>query len=113
MANEDAIPRVGNVGTIVEMSMKELVGSSLGNLNLSTTSALQIEFKLPNGLLQTVTSAVKNSPGSDGIMTFTDSAGAVFNSSNAQMGTWEARGVVNYSSGNTFKGSWAGFQVGE
>ena len=113
MANENAIPRVGNVGTIVEMSMKELVGSSLGNLNLSTTSALSIEFKLPNGVLQTVTSAVKNSPGSDGVMTFTDSAGAVFNSSNASMGTWEARGIVSYSSGNTFKGSWAGFQVGE
>ena len=113
MANEDAIPRVGNVGTIVEITMKELVGSSLGNLNLSTTSALSIEFKLPNGILQTITSAVKNSPGSDGIMTFTDSAGAVFNSSNASMGTWEARGIVTYSSGNTFKGSWAGFQVGE
>ena len=44
MANEDAIVRIGNKGTIVEVTMQELVGSTLGALNLSTTNAQQVEF---------------------------------------------------------------------
>ena len=42
MANEDAIVRIGNKGTIVEVTMQELVGSTLGALNLSTTNAQQV-----------------------------------------------------------------------
>ena len=113
MANEDAIVRVGNKGTIVEVTMQELVGSTLGALNLSTTNSLQVEFKRPDGSQHVVTGAVKNSPGSDGIIRYTDTAGAVFNHNDAIKGAWEARGVVGYSNGNTFKGSWSGFLVGE
>jgi hypothetical protein len=113
MANEDAIVRIGNVGTIVEVTMQELVGSTLGALNLSTTNSQQVEFKRPDGSQHIVTGAVKNSPGSDGIIRYTDTAGAVFNHNDAIKGAWEARGVVGYSNGNTFKGSWSGFLVGE
>ena len=113
MANEDAIVRIGNVGTIVEVTMQELVGSTLGALNLSTTNSQQVEFKSPDGSQHIVTGAVKNSPGSDGIIRYTDTAGAVFNHNDAIKGAWEARGVVGYSNGKTFKGSWGGILVGE
>ena len=113
MANEDAIVRIGNVGTIVEVTMQELVGSTLGALNLSTTNAQQVDCKRPDGSQHTVAGSVKNAPGTDGIIRYTDTSGTVFNHTDAIKGAWEARGIVAYSNGNTFKGSWTGFLVGE
>ena len=42
-----------------------------------------------------------------------DTGGSVFNHANAKRGRWKVRGIVNYASGNVFKGSWEPFTVGE
>ena len=48
-----------------------------------------------------------------GVLTYTDTGGSVFNHANAKRGRWKVRGIVNYASGNVFKGSWEPFTVGE
>jgi hypothetical protein len=113
MSYEEAVIRVGNKGTIIDITVYEVTGSNQSAVNLAQTNSQQMEFKRRNGSTQIVTASIKNSPGSDGVITYTDSAGTVFNHSNATKGTWEVRGIVNYASGNTFKGSWQGFTVGD
>jgi hypothetical protein len=88
-------------------------GNTQSALDLSAGNSYQMEFKRKNGTTQTVTGSIKNGSGSDGIMTYTDTAGAVFSHTDAKKGQWEVRGIINYANGNVFKGSWEGFTVGE
>ena len=112
---EDAVIRIGNKGTVIDVKMYSV--SSDGNtqtaLDLSAGNSYQIEFKRKDSTTQTVTATAKNGNGSDGILTYTDTNGVVFAHTSAKRGRWSVRGIINYASGNTFKGSWEGFTVGE
>jgi hypothetical protein len=113
MVYEDAIIRVGNKGTVIDVTVYDVNGNTQTALDLSQANSYQIEFARPNGSTQTVTGSVKNSPGSDGKVTYTDTNGVVFNHTLAKKGRWQVRGIVGYSNGNVFKGSWEGFTVGD
>ena len=113
MVYEDAVIRIGNKGTVFDITMYDVEGNTQSAVDLSTTTNQQLEFRRRNGSIQTVTATIKNSPGGDGIIRYTDTDGAVFNHSLAKRGRWAVRGVVTYANGNTFKGSWQGFTVGE
>ena len=64
---EDAIIRVGNKGTIIDITMYSV--SSDGNtqtaLDLSAGNSYQIEFKRKDSTTQVVTATVKNGSGTD------------------------------------------------
>ena len=115
MSYEDAVIRIGNKGTIIDITMYEVSanGSSATVVNLSQGNAFQFEFMRKDGSTQIVTATVKTGSGTDGVLTYTDTGGAVFNHANAKRGRWKVRGIVNYASGNVFKGSWEPFTVGE
>jgi len=112
---EDAVIRVGNKGTTVDITMYSVTGSTQTAVNLGNPagSTFQIEFKRKDNSTQLVTAAIKNSPGTDGVITYVDTDGSVFQNAKATKGRWTVRGVITYASGNTFKGSWQGFTVGE
>jgi hypothetical protein len=113
MVYEDALIRVGNKGTVVEITMYKVDNNVQTVLDLSQTNSLQMEFIRPDGSSQKVTSTKKNGLGTDGIMTYTDTNGTVFSHTSAKRGRWQVRGIVGYSGGNVFKGSPTGFTVGE
>ena len=110
---EDAVIRVGNRGTTVDITMYSVSGSTQTVLDLSQTSSQQIEFKRKDNSTHAVTAAIKTAPGSNGIITYVDTTGTVFAHAKATKGRWTVRGIVHYASGNVFKGSWQGFTVGE
>jgi len=112
---EDAVIRVGNKGTTVEITMYSVLGGSqtLVNLGSPAGSTFQIEFKRKDNSTQAVTATIKTAPGSDGVITYTDTDGTVFQNAKATKGRWTVRGIITYASGNVFKGSWQGFTVGE
>lgn len=113
MVYEDAVIRVGNKGTVFDITMYDIDGSTQTAVDLSTATTLNLEFRRRNGSIQSVVGAIKNAPGGDGIIRYTDSTGTVFAHSLAKRGRWAVRGVIIYANGNTFKGSWQGFTVGE
>ena len=112
---EDAIIRIGNKGTVIDVTMYSVSadGNTQTLLDLAQGNGYNLEFKRKDGTTQTVTATVKNGSGTDGVLTYTDTGGAVFAHAKAKRGRWEVRGIINYASGNTFKGSWEGFTVGE
>ena len=112
---EDAVIRIGNKGTVIDVTMYSVSadGNTQTLLDLSAGNSYNLEFKRRDGTTQSVSSAIKNGSGTDGVMTYTDSGGTVFANSVAKKGRWEVRGIINYASGNVFKGSWEGFTVGE
>lgn len=110
---EDAVIRVGNKGTTIDITMYTVTGNTQTALDLSQTNSQQIEFKRKDNSTHTVTAAIKNAPGSNGIITYVDTSGTVFAHAKATKGRWTVRGIVHYASGNVFKGSWQGFTVGE
>ena len=113
MVYEDATIRVGNKGTIIDVTMYEVVGDTQTVLNLAGAASFQFEFKRKNGSTHLVTATPKNGAGGDGILTYTDTTGTIFAHSLAKKGRWEVRGIVTYANANVFKGSWEGFTVGE
>ena len=113
MVYEDATIRVGNKGTIVDVTMYEVVGTTQTALNLSLAQSFQLEFKRRNGSTQLVTATKKNGTGADGVLTYIDTTGTVFAHSSAKKGRWSIRGIVTYANGNIFKGSWQSFTGGE
>ena len=113
MVYEDATIRVGNKGTIIDVTMYEVIANAQTVLNLAGASSFQFEFKRKNGSTHLVTATPKNGAGGDGILTYTDTTGTIFAHSLAKKGRWEVRGIVTYANANVFKGSWEGFTVGE
>ena len=97
--------RIGNIGTVIDVTLQTAGGTAV---NLSTSNALKIDMRKPDGELVELTGAVKNGSGTDGIITHTDSTG-VFN----KRGRWQARGRANFTGGDILKGSWVGFTVAE
>ena len=112
---EDAVVRVGNKGTTIEITMYSVTGSTQTPVNLGNPagSTFQVEFKRKDNSTQTKTATIKTAPGTDGVITFTDTDGDVFQNAKASKGRWTVRGIITYASGNVFKGSWQGFTVGE
>ena len=112
---EDAVIRIGNKGTVIDVTMYSVSadGNTQTLLDLSAGNSYNIEFKRKDNTTQSVTATIKNSPGTDGVLTYTDTGGSVFNNTLAKKGRWTIRGIINYSNGNAFKGSWQGFTVGE
>ena len=102
--------RLGNVGTDLIVNMTEIVNNQEQALDLDnpTISSSTIELRKPRGTIVSLTSSIVNSPGTDGKIHHTDGVG-IFD----KRGRWQIRGVVNYSGGGLFKGSWTGFTVGE
>lgn len=78
MVNEDALIRVGNKGTVIDVKMFSVEDNVKTVVDLSLASEFQIEFSRPNGTDQVVTALKKNGSGTDGILTFTDTNGSVF-----------------------------------
>ena len=113
MVYEDATIRVGNKGTIIDVTMYEVVANVQSILNLSLAQSFQFEFKRKNGSTQLVTATVKTGTGTDGVLTYIDTTGVIFAHSLAKKGRWSIRGVITYANGNIFKGSWQSFTVGE
>ena len=110
-SNPDPNVKVGNVGTQFKCTMKKPDPddiSTLIALDLTGNSALQVEFENPKGLRSVKTGSAVSNPAIDGKIQYTDSVG-IFN----VRGRWKVRGVVTYSSGNKFYGSWVGFQVSD
>ena len=113
MVYEDATIRVGNKGTIIDVTMYEVIGDTQTVLNLAGAASFQFEFKRKNGSTQLVTATVKTGTGTDGVLTYIDTTGVIFAHSLAKKGRWSIRGVITYANGNIFKGSWQSFTVGE
>ena len=101
---EDAVIRIGNKGTVIDITMYSVSadGNTQTLLDLSAGNSYQMEFTRKNGSIQSVTSTVKTGSGTDGVMTYTDTGGAVFNHTLAEKGRWQVRGIINYASGNVF-----------
>jgi len=101
--------RIGNKGTQIILTMTEVVAGVETAVDLSAgVSTVQIETRKPRGTITTLTASILNLPGTDGKIHHIDSTG-IFD----RRGRWQTRGIINYSNGNLFKGSWAGFQVGQ
>ena len=110
-SNPDPNVKVGNVGTQFKCTMKKPDPddiSTLIALNLTGNSALQVEFENPKGVRSVKTGSAVSNPAIDGKIQYTDTVG-IFD----VRGRWKVRGVVTYSSGNKFNGSWVGFQVSD
>ncbi len=105
--------RVGNIGTILEVTLTKPQNPAVPTgprdpVDLTTSTQVRIILKSPDKTESTKISIIKNPPGTDGIIQFTDATG-VFDA----RGRWQIRGEVTFASGNLFKGSWDGFNVGE
>ncbi|HEC65435.1 MAG TPA: hypothetical protein ENI23_09080 [bacterium] len=105
--------RVGNIGTILEVTLTKPLDPSdpTGTripVDLTTSTNVSITIKKPDKTEFTNTATIKTPPGVDGVIQFIDSTG-VFD----QRGPWQIRGEVTFSGGNFFKGSWGSFNVAE
>lgn len=88
--------RVGDIGTIFEVTVKE--GAAAVPINSATVK--EIKFKNPSGVILLKTAAFKTN-GADGIMTYTAVSGDLDES-----GVWEIQGYVEMPGwkGHTQKG---------
>lgn len=101
--------RIGNIGTQIILNMTEVVTGVEQAVDLSSgVSTVTIDIRKPRGTIVNLASSILNPPGTDGKIHHIDSVG-IFD----RRGRWQARGIINFSNGNIFKGSWAGFQVGQ
>lgn len=105
--------RVGNIGTILEVSLTKPLDPAVPTgtripVDLTTSTSVRIILKKPDRTELTNTAIIKAPPGTDGVIQFTDAVG-IFD----KRGRWQIRGEVTFSGGNLFKGSWDGFNVGE
>jgi len=110
--------KVGNIGTRLRVRMTKVKDSIAPEnvkgdpserepVSLSTTSGTWIELEVPKGkrkplLVATIIDS------QNGLMEHIDSVG-IFDVD----GRWKIRGVVQFNSGNIFKGTWTGFMVGD
>lgn len=99
------IIRVGNVGTTIIVSIVKVDTGVVVPVDLTGNSKVQVDLRKPSGKILEFTAAVFGLE-TDGKIIVNDNIG-IFD----KRGRWAVRGVVEYSSGNTFKGSWVGFPV--
>jgi hypothetical protein len=77
-------------------------------LDLSAASVLQMVFTDPEGTETTVTGTVINSPGTDGLLRFINSTGALVID---KTGLWKYRAKVTMSVGGVFQSNKSSFEV--
>jgi len=99
------IIRVGNVGTAVLVTIAQIVSGAVTPVNLTGFQSVRVDLRKPSGKILEVDAVIFLLP-TDGQILATDNVG-VFDT----RGRWACRGVVTFSSGNIFKGSWVGFPV--
>ena len=102
--------KVGNIGTVLEVTLTEPNTAPPPDrvpVNLTTATAVAVSLMKPTGGTIDLVAAIKNPPGTDGIITYTDNVG-IF----TVKGRWQIRGEANFTGGNFFQGSWSGFYVG-
>lgn len=104
----DDFIHVGQIGTVLTTTVTKIVNNVETPVDLSTTSSTEIELQKPDGEILAPFTASFVTDGTDGQITYTDMTG-VFDVT----GRWTIRGVINYSSGAKFMGSWTGFSVDE
>jgi len=102
----------GNVGTTIDVTLTQPQNPAVPQgtrvpVDLTNSTVTTIVLRKPTGGSLNLTSTVKTPPGTDGIITHTDSSG-VF----TVKGRWQARGEATFSGGDFFQGSWKGFYVG-
>lgn len=97
--------RVGQIGTIITVNMTQIVSGADVSIDLTTCNLAQIDLRKPDNTIVTVNASIL-SPATAGLIRYTDSAG-LFDI----RGRWQIRGRVSFVGGNTFPGSWVGFNV--
>ena len=110
--------KVGNIGTRLRVRITKVkdtiapedvkgLESEREPVNLTTAQTVWIELEIPKGkrkplLVATIIDA------QNGLIEKIDSTG-IFDVD----GRWKIRGLVQFNSGNLFKGTWTGFMVGD
>lgn len=106
MSFDDFI-RVGNTGTVLICTVTKVVSGAEVAVDVSGTTAVQIEVQKPNGQRLAVITAAFLTDGTDGKITATDSTG-IFDVA----GRWKIRGIA-ITGAVLLQGSWFGFSVDE
>ena len=75
---------------------------------LGSASVLQMVFTDPDGNETTVTGTIVNSPGSDGVLRFTNSGGSLVIN---KIGLWKYRAKLTIAAGGLFQSNNATFEV--
>jgi len=76
--------------------------------DLSTGSVLQMVFTDPDGTETTVTGTILNSPGTDGLLRFINSTGALVID---KTGLWKYRAKITLTAGGVFQSNKSSFEV--
>ncbi len=106
MSFDDFI-RVGNVGTLLIATVTKVVNSVETAVDVSGTTAVQMEIQKPNGERLTPVVASFLTDGVDGKIQYTDNTG-IFDVA----GRWKIRGIA-ITGTVILQGSWFGFPVDE
>lgn len=77
-------------------------------VDIGSATLLQVQFEKPKGQTVTVTGTIKNAPGTDGRIFYTDSVG-IFD----VKGIWKVRGIATFSATQKFTGTYSTFVVGD
>ena len=110
--------RVGNIGTHVVVTIKKRdpenpsVFIPVDLTPVTPRGNVKIEFARPDSSKQIKDASIKD-PAISGVIELTDDDGDIFNHSRAKHGPWQQRGIVTFSNGDIFKGSWELYPVGE
>ena len=106
MSFDDFI-RVGNVGTLLICTVTKIVNGVEQAVDLSGTTARQIEIQKPNGERLDPVTATFLTDGVDGKIQYTDTTG-IFDVA----GRWKIRGIA-ITNTVILQGSWFGFPCDE
>lgn len=108
--------KVGNIGTRLRVRMTKVkdsvevpigVESEREAIDLATAQITWIELEIPRGKrLPLLVATIIDAP--NGLIEYIDSIGLF-----TVDGRWKMRGIVQFNSGNLFKGTWTGFSVGD
>jgi len=110
--------KVGNIGTRLRVRLTKVMDSIAPEdvtgdpsqrepVNLATATTVWVALEMPKGKRKPLLVAtIIDSP--NGLIEYVDTNG-VFDVD----GRWKIRGVVQFFSGNLFKGTWTGFLVGD
>lgn len=95
--------RVGQIGTIITVTMTQVVSGADVVIDLTTCTSATVDFRKPDNTIVSFNATII-SPATAGLIRYTDSIG-LFD----QRGRWQVRGTVNFTGGSKFPGSWTGF----
>lgn len=104
-------PHVGDIDTDFQLLVEEtdFAGASNTPVDLSTTTTQYMIFTDPDGTETQATASILNSPGSDGLIRYIDTA--ILSAATARAGIWKYRARLVFSSGGEFSSNDAVFEV--